>query len=60
MSQRKGCEQRLRELIDIDVPAGKLKRLARVDALLRKAVAADKALGTLPPRDELLTTRSSV
>jgi hypothetical protein len=39
MNQSRGCEQRLRELIDADLPADDLERLVRVDALLREAVA---------------------
>jgi hypothetical protein len=43
MNQSRGCEQRPSELIGVDLPAGELKRLARVDALLREAVAGDRA-----------------
>lgn len=41
MTQNAPCEQ-LRELIDADLPADELKRLARVDALLRAAAARDR------------------
>jgi hypothetical protein len=38
MQQSQQCAPRLRELIDTDVPADELERLARVDALLRASV----------------------
>jgi hypothetical protein len=42
MSQSRGCEQRLRELIDADLRADELERLVRVDALLREVAARDR------------------
>ena len=38
--QNTRCEQRLRELIDADLPPDELERLARVDALLRLAAVS--------------------
>jgi hypothetical protein len=42
MRQNAPCEHRLRELIDADLPADELARLACVDALLRVAAAHDR------------------
>jgi hypothetical protein len=51
MRQNARCEQRFRELIDADLAAEELERLARVDALLRVAAAHDREeAATLLPR----------
>jgi hypothetical protein len=51
MGQSARCEQPLRELMDADLPADELERLARVDALLREAAALDQEeAATLSPR----------
>jgi Putative zinc-finger len=42
MNHSRAGEQPLGELIDVDLPAGELARLARVDALLRTASARDR------------------
>jgi hypothetical protein len=41
MKQSTPCQQ-LRELIDTDLPPAQLERLARIDAVLRVAVARDR------------------
>ena len=41
MEQNRASEERLRELFDADAPADELRRLARVDGLLRAAVRLD-------------------
>ena len=42
MNQSRDGEERLRELIGVDLIDAKLRRLARVDALLRLAAAHDR------------------
>lgn len=41
MQQSQQCAPRLRELIDTDVPADELERLARVEALLRASIRTE-------------------
>jgi hypothetical protein len=52
MSRRIDREKRLRELVDIDLPPDELRRVARVDALLRITAAREldgQGLSSLPP-----------
>lgn len=41
---RNSAGRQLRDLIDDDLPAGELERLARVDALLRVTAACDRRI----------------
>ena len=50
-------EPRLCELIDTDLPADELERLARVDAFLRTAVPSDGAGESVRPSLRLVTTQ---
>jgi hypothetical protein len=51
MGQTTRFELRLRELIDAELPAHELERLARVDALLRVVAVHDRdEAANLPPR----------
>jgi hypothetical protein len=59
MRQNARCKPRFRELIDANLPAKELGRLARVDALLRVAAARDRAAFTADAERSSATTNSS-
>ena len=53
--RRSAHEQRLRGLIDADVPAGELERLGRVDTLLRAVAGRDRDEAATEPRRSSLS-----
>ncbi|HEY7177664.1 MAG TPA: hypothetical protein VH305_00695 [Gaiella sp.] len=48
-------EQQLRDLIDVDLPADELERLARVDTLLREGFGRRRRLHSVEDRTTLTT-----
>ena len=58
MNLRRTGERALREAIDIDLPPEELRRLERVDALLRAVAACDRDVATAPDGVDPRSVRS--